>query len=45
VLTANGRVELARTRFHSAADGGETPADRLLDKAEAAVSVGVRELC
>jgi hypothetical protein len=44
VLTVNGRVELRRTRWHSATTGGLTPADAWLDAAAAAVSVGAREL-
>jgi hypothetical protein len=44
VLTANDRVELERTRWYSPATGGLTPADAWLDAAEAAVSVGAREL-
>lgn len=34
-----------RTRWHAAGCGSDTPVDRLLDAAEAVVSVGVRELC
>jgi hypothetical protein len=45
VLTGNGRVEVNRTRWHAPGAGGDSPVDRLLDVAESAVSVGVRELC
>ena len=34
-----------RTRWHAPGEGGDSPVDRLLDVAESAVSVGVRELC
>src|SRR5687767_11198032 len=44
VLTVNDRIDLERTRFHSPATGGLTPADAWLDAAEAAVSAGAREL-
>jgi hypothetical protein len=44
VLTADGRIELWRTRWHSPTTGGLTPADAWLDAAEAAVSVGACEL-
>src|SRR5215212_10703391 len=44
VLTANDRIDLARTRWYSPATGGLTPADAWLDAAEAAVSAGAREL-
>ncbi len=45
MLTANGRIEMQRTRWYAAGQGSDTPVDRLLDQAEAVVSVGVRELC
>lgn len=45
MLTTNGRIETQRIRWHSADQGSDTPMDRLLDQAEAVVSVGVRELC
>lgn len=47
VLSVNGRVGLSRRRYASRGQGGESivPADRLLDEAEATVSVGVRQLC
>jgi hypothetical protein len=44
VLTANDRIDLWRTRWYSPAVGGVTPADAWLDAAEAAVSLGAREL-
>jgi hypothetical protein len=44
-LTINGRVSVKRTRWHSAAEGAETPIDAFLDAAEASVSRGARELC
>jgi hypothetical protein len=43
-LTVNGRVRLCRVRWHSAAEGSQTPVDRLLDEAERAISEGVREM-
>jgi len=43
-LTANGRVSLSRRRWRGPA-GGVVPVDRLLDAAEATVSLGTRELC
>ena len=43
--TANGRIDTRRTRWYAAGQGSDTPLDRLLDQAEAVVSVGVRELC
>lgn len=45
MLTANGRIELSRRRFGTARQGSQCPADRLVDETEAAVSVGVRQLC
>lgn len=44
VLTANGRVALSRTRWHSPTEGCSTPIDALLDVAEATISLAVREL-
>jgi hypothetical protein len=44
-LNANGRIELFRTRFYAPGEGSDHPLDRLLDAAEATVSVGVRKLC
>jgi hypothetical protein len=38
-------VSVTRRRWHRAGGGGDTPVDRLLDGAEATLSVGVRELC
>jgi hypothetical protein len=40
----NGRIQTRRNRWHGGA-GSVTPIDRLLDRAESVVSVGVRELC
>lgn len=40
----NGRVRLCRIRWHSAAEGSQTPVDRMLDEAERAISEGVREM-
>ncbi len=45
MLCVNGRVELRRERFGGKARGSEHPCDRLVDETEAAVSVGVRQLC
>ena len=36
---------MRRQRWHAAGEGGDTPIDRLVDWAESAVSVGVREMC
>ncbi len=44
-LTSNGRVVVRRTRWQGRGGGGVTPADALLDAAEATVSRGARELC
>jgi hypothetical protein len=44
VLTVNGRIRLGRRRWHSAGEGTTAPTDALLDRAEATVSLGVREL-
>ncbi len=44
-MSANGRVSVRRRRWHSPESGGDAPIDRLLDGAEATLSVGVRELC
>jgi hypothetical protein len=41
----NGRIELKRERFGTKAQGSEHACDRLVDETEAAVSVGVRQLC
>lgn len=38
-------MELSRTRWHAAGEGSDCSLDRLLDAAEAAVTVGVRQLC
>lgn len=44
-LSVNGRVDLHRRRWYAPGEGSEHPLDRLLDAAEATVSVGVRKLC
>ena len=44
VLCVNGRLRLARTRWHDEHDGSEAPADAWLDEAEASISDGVREM-
>jgi len=45
-LSACGRVGIRRRRWHDPhAGGGDTPVDRLVDAAEATISVGARELC
>jgi hypothetical protein len=40
----NGRIEMLRRRWYAAGEGSDCPLDRLLDAAEATISVGVREL-
>ena len=45
LLTVNGRVRIRRKHYYSHQEGTTTPMDALLDAAEAAVSVGVREMC
>src|SRR3989304_5795747 len=45
LLTVNGRVRIRRKHFHTRHEGTTTPVDKLLDAAEATVSVGVREMC
>lgn len=45
LLTVNGRVRIRRKHYHSDPEGTTTLVDALLDKAEATVSVGVREMC
>jgi hypothetical protein len=45
MLTSNGRIEMRRQRWHAVGEGSDTPVDRLVDWAESAVSVGVREMC
>jgi len=45
LLTVNGRVQIRRKHYYSRSAGTSTPVDKLLDAAEATVSVGVRELC
>lgn len=46
-LTVNGRVNWLRKRWHASgkSGGSMTPMDKLLDAAEATISVGTRELC
>src|SRR5208282_4549679 len=38
-------IEMRRKRWFAAGEGSDNPLDRLLDAAEATISVGVRELC
>ena len=45
MLSANGRIELRRTRYYTPGEGSDSPLDRLVDALETSVSVGVRELC
>ena len=45
VLSVNGRISWSRRRWAGGAEGSDSPVDRLLDQTEAAVSVGVRQLC
>jgi hypothetical protein len=45
VLNINGRIEFRRIRWYAAGEGSDSPLDRLIDKLESSVSVGVRELC
>jgi hypothetical protein len=44
-LSSNGRVSIRRGRWQAPSGGGVTPADALLDAAEATVSLGARNLC
>jgi hypothetical protein len=44
VLNVNGRVDLPRTRWQGQGGESDYPLDRLLDSAEATISVGVRQL-
>jgi len=44
-LTANGRVSLRRRRWQHRGGGAVVPVDPLLDRAEATVSRGTRQLC
>jgi len=44
-LSINGRIEVQRKRWYADGEGSDCPLDRLLDAAEATVSLGVRELC
>lgn len=43
-LTSNGRIKLARVRWHCPEAGTETPLDRLIDQAEQTFSRGVVEM-
>ena len=45
VVSVNGRICFSRRRWWGQGQGSDCPADRLLDEAEATVSVGVRQLC
>jgi hypothetical protein len=45
LLTVNGRVRIWRRHYYSRQEGTSTPIDKLLDAAEATVSLGTRELC
>jgi hypothetical protein len=45
VVSVNGRIVLRRNRYYAAEEGSEHPIDRLVDAAETAISVGLRELC
>jgi hypothetical protein len=38
-------VNLSRIRWYAPQEGSDSPVDRLLDRAESAVTVGVRQLC
>ena len=40
----NGRIRLWRRRWHSANEGSTAPVDAWLDRAEATISLGVREM-
>ena len=40
----NGLVRVCRVRWHSPAEGSQTLVDQLLDEAERAISIGVREM-
>jgi hypothetical protein len=44
-LSLNGRIELHRIRWYAVGEGSDCPLDRLVDGAEATVSVGTRQLC
>jgi hypothetical protein len=39
-----GRAHLSRRRYFDAADGSDTPLDRLIDEADRVITLGVREL-
>ena len=44
-MTANGRISWSRRRWSGGSVGSDCPVDKLIDEAESAVSVGVRQLC
>ena len=44
LLTVNGRIRLARIRWHDAQTGSRTELDAVVDEAEQAISHGVREM-
>jgi hypothetical protein len=44
VASANGWIDVFRTRWFDAEQGSDCPLDRLIDQTEATVSVGVRQL-
>jgi hypothetical protein len=44
LLTINGRIRLARIRWHDAQEGSRTELDAIVDAAEQAISHGVREM-
>lgn len=44
VLNVNGRIEFRRVRWYAPGEGSDSPMDRLIDRLESTVSVGVREL-
>jgi hypothetical protein len=45
MLSVNGRIEFRRIRWYAQDAGSDSPLDRLIDRLESSVSVGVRELC
>lgn len=45
MLSVNGRIGWSRRRWAGGVEGSVCPVDRLVDETEAAVSVGVRQLC
>src|SRR5204862_8215262 len=44
ILTINGRISLSRRRYAAAGVGSSYPLDSWLDRAEASLSLGLREL-